>query len=63
MTDAHKSQLFLCFLALTLLNLAAFCWPGKSGKASPYKYTLTNAGVWLHTIIPSQYAGSFYEKY
>lgn len=32
-----------------LVNLAAFCWPGKSGKASVYKYSLTNAGVWLHT--------------
>lgn len=30
-----------------LVNLAAFCWPGKSGKASVFKYSLTNAGVWL----------------
>lgn len=50
MTNAHKSQFFLHFLALTLVNLAAFCWPGKSGKASACKSSLTNAGVWLHTI-------------
>lgn len=50
MTNAHKSLCFLYFLALTLVNLATFCWPGKSGKASAYKSSLTNAGVWLHTI-------------